>query len=246
MKSFWLDGRRAAVSLTFDDARPSQLVNGLPLLTQSGLRATFYVSLANLEPEAERWREAAAGGHEIGNHTLTHPCSGNFSFARENPLEEYTLDRMEAELIGADAEIERLLGVRPQTFGYPCGQTFVGRGVETRSYAPIVARRFLAGRGYMNGWANDPERCDLTHLVSGSMDQTSVEDIVQQLEQEAEEGGWIILTGHDVGLTENTGLNVSREKLVLLLAYLEHHSDVFWVDTVASIATHLRDHRGEA
>ncbi|HXW78607.1 MAG TPA: hypothetical protein VEJ84_03865, partial [Acidimicrobiales bacterium] len=36
-------GRRFAVSLSFDDARPSQLEVAVPILDRAGARATFYV-----------------------------------------------------------------------------------------------------------------------------------------------------------------------------------------------------------
>ena len=40
---FWLEGKTAALSLTFDDARLSQVDQGLPLLDAYGVKATFYV-----------------------------------------------------------------------------------------------------------------------------------------------------------------------------------------------------------
>ena len=90
----WPAGKRAAISLTFDDARFSQIDNGLPLLDEYGTKATFYVLIRPLEERLSDWKKAAANGHEIGNHTMTHPCSGNFPFARERALENYTLEKM--------------------------------------------------------------------------------------------------------------------------------------------------------
>ena len=78
----WPEGRRAAVSLSFDDARVTQTDRGLPILDEAGLRATFYVSTELVDRRLEPWREALARGHEIGNHTFTHPCSGNFAWSR--------------------------------------------------------------------------------------------------------------------------------------------------------------------
>jgi hypothetical protein len=46
------------------------------------------------------------------------------------------------ELLAANETLEELLGVRPRTFAYPCGQRFVGAGENTRSYVPVVARHF--------------------------------------------------------------------------------------------------------
>src|SRR5690606_38192340 len=109
-----------------------------------------YVTPSAIERRLDGWKRAVDEGHEIGNHTLTHPCSGNFSFSRNNALESYTLEQMERELLGANEVIERMLGFAPRTFAYPCGQTFVGRGEHHRSYVPLIARHFLAGRAAFN------------------------------------------------------------------------------------------------
>src|SRR5437016_1452750 len=101
MPSFtWPGGARAAVSLSFDDARPSQAERGIPLLDRLGMRATFFVSPERVLDPAP-WKRAAQAGHEIGNHSMTHPCSGNFPWSRDNALEDYTLERMEKELLDA-------------------------------------------------------------------------------------------------------------------------------------------------
>src|SRR5436309_3602498 len=144
----WPDGKRAAVSLSFDDARLSQVDTGLPLFRKLGVRVTFFVQSAHVPERLAGWKQAVADGHEIGNHTVTHPCTGNFPWARQNALEEFTLARMEKEILGANAAIRESLGVTPRTFAYPCGQTFVGRGADAKSYVPLVAKHFLAGRGY--------------------------------------------------------------------------------------------------
>src|SRR5438067_1907438 len=81
---------------------------------------------------ASAWRTAIARGHEVGNHTVNHPCSGNYVWCR-NHLEDYTLARMEKELTDAQKSIQAALGVVPTTFAYPCGNKFVGRGQGTQS-----------------------------------------------------------------------------------------------------------------
>lgn len=157
VKTFrWPDGKRAAISLSFDDARISQIDTGLALLNRQHVKATFFVQPENVRKRPEGWKKAVTDGHEIGNHSKSHPCTGNYTFSRANALEDYSLKMMAAQLDGANAEIESLLGVKPRTFAYPCGQKFVGRGLDVRSYVPLVADRFLAGRRYLDESANDP------------------------------------------------------------------------------------------
>ena len=166
----WPEGKRAAISLTFDDARHSQITNGLPLLDKYDTKATFYVSIPNMEGRLEAWKAAAANGHEVGNHTLTHPCSGNFPFVGDRALEDYTLEKMRHELTESNTTIERLLDVRPVSFAYPCGQKYVGRGRNLKSYVPLVAEKFVSGRGWMDEWANDPAFCDMAQLMAMELD----------------------------------------------------------------------------
>jgi peptidoglycan/xylan/chitin deacetylase (PgdA/CDA1 family) len=99
----WPDGKRAALSLSFDDALPSQVVNGLPVLRKYKARVTFYVLPDAVRLNLDGWRQAVADGHEIGNHTIRHPCSGNFDWVLpENTTENYTLERIETELLEAN------------------------------------------------------------------------------------------------------------------------------------------------
>ena len=152
----WPGGKKCAVSLTFDDARPSQIDLGIPLLDRFGVKATFYVSPDALQERVDGWKRAAANGHEIGNHTMHHPCTGNYAFARSKTLEAYTLDQMARELDSASGLIRSLLSVQTVSFAYPCGQTFVGRGKKVKSYVPLVAGRFETGRLWLREDSNDP------------------------------------------------------------------------------------------
>src|SRR5436190_8476885 len=65
------NGHSAAVSLTFDDARPVQLDVAVPELNKRHLRGTFFVIVSKLT-RLDEWRQAQADGHEIGNHTVAH------------------------------------------------------------------------------------------------------------------------------------------------------------------------------
>ncbi len=91
----WPNGKRAAVSLTFDDSRLSQIDAGLAVLRKQGVKATFYAQAPGVEKRLEGWKQAVAEGHEIGNHTVTHPCTGNYPFSRNNALEDYDLNALE-------------------------------------------------------------------------------------------------------------------------------------------------------
>ena len=234
----WPDGRRAAVTLTFDDGRPSQLEQGLPILDRYGVKATFYVSLGNIDARLDDWRRVAAAGHEIGNHTFSHPCTGNFRWSRRPALESMTLDDMAADIDRAQHEIEARLGVRPRTFAYPCGQTFVGRGRHRRSYVPLVAERFVVGRGFLNEVENDPTFFDAAMAMGCDADGLSWPQHKAMIHAAAETGGWLILAGHDIGA--NGHQSITTDALDALCAFCTDPANGIWIDTAATIGEYVR------
>ncbi len=174
----WPEGKHVALSLTFDDARKTQVDSGTTLLDKYGVKATFFVVPSSVEDRLDGWKKAVANGHEIGNHTMKHPCTGNFSWSENNALENYSLDDMSNELMECNKRIEQLLGVKPEVFAYPCGQKFVGRDTNTRSYVPLVAKMFIVGRGWRDEAMNDPGFCDLAQVSGIEMDGKNFDEIL--------------------------------------------------------------------
>jgi len=148
LKKFWAP-YTGAVSLTFDDGLECQLEKAIPSMNKLGLRGTFYLSPGgkNWRQRLSPWRDVATDGHEIGNHSLSHICSNNFS-GTPGGVEDKTLEEIENDILAAQ---ERLVQIAPHqkqwTFCYPCFCTDVGRGQSRKSYIPVVAKLFLVGRG---------------------------------------------------------------------------------------------------
>lgn len=233
----WPEGKQLAISLTFDDGRPSQVDRGMALLERLNARATFYVLPSAVRARLDDWKAAVAQGQEIGNHSLRHPCTGNFSWSREKALETYALDSMRAELQEANRQIEELLGVTPRSFAYPCGQTFVGRGTNTQSYVPLVAELFRSGRGWLDEAPNDPAFCDFAQLMGMEMDGKGFEELLPAIEAAREAGGWLILAGHEMGDSgpQTTSLNT----LTALIQYAQDEANGVWLAPVGKIADYL-------
>jgi len=240
----WPNGKRAAISITFDDARLSQVDRGLPMLDGYGIKATFYVVPSGVEQRLAGWKKAAANGHEIGNHTLRHPCSGNFSWSGEKALENYSLQAMRLELDQASAAIERLLGVKPTTFAYPCGQKFVGRGMSVKSYVPLVAERFIVGRGAYDEVGNDPNFCDLAQATGVSLDGLSFDQARQLIDKAVAEGRWLIFFGHEIGPAGHQ--TVTTSTLESVCRYAQDPANGLWIDTVETIGKYIRQQRNGA
>lgn len=237
----WPEGKRVAVSITFDDARMSQVEVGTALLDQYGVKATFFVVPGQVKPRLEGWKKATANGHEIGNHSLVHPCTGNFPWARQKALEDYTLEKMRTELVEANNEIETLLGVKPRVFAYPCGQTYVGRGLNTKSYIPLVAELFVLGRGWLDEGPNDPAFCDFAQLTGMEMDGKNFEEILPILESAKKNNQWVVLAGHEMG---ESGLQTTRlSMLKKLMEYAHDPANGIWLAPVGTVANYVQEKR---
>lgn len=237
----WPDGHQAAISLTFDDARHSQVEKGTAVFDKYGAKATFYIVPGTAEKRLDGWKKAVAAGHEIGNHSLVHPCSGNFLFSRDRALETYSIDQMREELQAANARIEELLGVTPTSFAYPCGMTYVGRGRETKSYVPVVAELFTSGRGWLDEMPNDPTFVDLAQVMGMEMDGMDFEEILPLLETAKKDGLWLVLAGHEMN---ESGRQTTRLSMLdQLIPYLQDPANGFWFATVGEVTDHITRHR---
>ena len=237
----WPQGKKMAISLSFDDARASQVDAGTALLDTYGVKATFYVQPPTVKNRLQGWKKAVASGHEMGNHSINHPCSGNFLWSRSNALEDYSLKQMREQLNAANNQIEELLGVKPEVFAYPCGQTFVGRGKNTQSYIPVVAEIFLSGRGWLAESPNDPSYCDMAQLTGIEMDGKDFDEILPLLKSAKKAGQWVVLAGHEMG---NNGPQTTRlEMLKKLIEYAQDPASEIWIAPVGTIAKYVNEHR---
>jgi peptidoglycan/xylan/chitin deacetylase (PgdA/CDA1 family) len=239
----WPRGKRAAISLSFDDGRTTQIDAGVPILDKHGVKATFYVTVNPVAARRAEWQKVVAGGHEIGNHSLTHPCSANFPFTKPG-LESFTLNEMEEELVAADKQLHELLGVKTTTFAYPCGQKFVGRGVHTESYVPLVARRFVVGRGFRDEYWNSPRLCDLAQVFGVDMDRLRFADIRERIDGVLKDGGWLVLAGHEIAPEGRQA--VRPDFLEELCAFAQDPANELWIDTVAAVGAHIASQRTAA
>jgi len=243
----WPSRCQGAISLTFDDGLPSQLKVAVPLLDKYGLRGTFYV-VPRGDDWSDRlaaWRKVAELGHEIGNHSLSHICSCNLPGDPDRRgLENVSLEEIESDILEAQRRLEVLIPERKKwSFAYPCYQDFVGRGEDRRSYVPIIARHFIAGRGIgERHWYNSPLACDLHYLWSYPIERMHAAEMIGLVERVAAQGRWGILTFH--GINEGH-LPTSDLDLNELLAYLDRSRDRIWTAPLAEVSEYIVERRHE-
>ena len=67
------------LALTFDDGPdPEWTPQILDILKAKGVTASFFIIGANAESHPELVQRIVAEGHDVGNHTFTHPNLGEF------------------------------------------------------------------------------------------------------------------------------------------------------------------------
>lgn len=101
------------LAMTFDDGpHPELTPKLLDMLKERNLKATFFVIGKNVELYPEIARRIVAEGHEIANHSWSHPALPKIGAAR-----------VKSEIDKTSEIIERVTGVRPATMRPPYGAT---------------------------------------------------------------------------------------------------------------------------
>jgi sialate O-acetylesterase len=229
-------GKRAAVSLTYDDGMHQHLDHAMPHLEQAGFRGTFFISTQSrmaFGPRQDEWRQAALRGHELANHTQYHPCPQKPD-APPNPhcSENYTLETIEQELLAAERDLDAVApaAAGTRTFAYPCGCDWVGP--DRTSYRDVVARRFAACRGGSRADDSDNLR---RKFFPGRMvtDETPQKKIIAMIDAAVANGDWLIYVFHGI---EGGHLSLSAERHQHLLAELRRREADVHIGTFRDVA----------
>lgn len=241
--TIWPQDTVCAVSLSYDDSVPVHHQRVAPLLEEHGLRGTFYLSIHNLE-NAEAWKVVAAQGHELGNHSLFHPCRreppGNYAWlAADYDLADYSPRRFRDELALANRVIDLLDGGKPRTYGNNCTNLTIGRGDREQPMDPILAELFVAGRGAITNQPVDPAQPAFTRLGHYSGDGKTFVQLRAEIEGARARGAWIIYMFHGVGAgTHNLFIDDHEHRQ--LIAWLDQERSSIWTAPVVDIARHLQ------
>jgi peptidoglycan/xylan/chitin deacetylase (PgdA/CDA1 family) len=224
------------VSLTYDDAVPSQRSVAARQLGARQLPGTFFIlgKSEDLVRQRGEWQSLLAAGHELASHTIHHPCDCSHDWVpRGYTSQDYDLPRMRAELEQTLSLLRGFGAPAPYTFAYPCGETRVGDPAE--SYVPIVSELFLAARGVQARLA-DPWR-DALEEVPAFDGARAASELIALCERAESEGAWLVLLFHGVG---GDHLAVSAEAHAALVEHLAPRRDALWTENFRNVARHVQ------
>lgn len=244
----WPNGQQAAVSLSYDDALAVHREETAPQLEERGLRGTFYVPInADLLEHRDAWVRVAQAGHELGNHTIFHPCR-NPNNARAWPpphrnLCDYTPARWEDEVCVASLILKSYDGRTVRSFGNTCCNLTLGEGENEVELDDLIARHFVAGRGGTTNEPADPRTVRLTRVGCFAADGQTFGDLRQAIDAAMKIGGWLIFMAHGVGTDHR--LQISREVHQQLIDYLAENSKAIWTAPVVDVAQYVVAARGQ-
>lgn len=143
--------RAAALSYTFDDGLRDQFTHAAPMLDEAGFKGTFFVIPGRVSPDAsdaearqgdkrawgtitwDELRDLSARGHEIANHTWSHPN-----------LVKLPPDEITAQIDQAADAIAREIGRPTLTLAFPFN-------ADTPEIRALAFKRHVATRDYQMG-----------------------------------------------------------------------------------------------
>lgn len=224
------DDHHAAVSLTFDDARPVQLDVAIPELNKRHLRGSFFVTVSKLT-RLDEWRRAQAEGHEIGNHTVTHEHPASLSKEGE-----------ELEVEDAKNFLDSNFNVNIITFAYPYMEISPGVLFWVKKY------NFAA-----RGWPQDPNllyvRADAHpdwYNLPGQPVFTKYDIDVYHgwVDKAVSLGAWTTFQFHGIGDPSTGWEPISTDTFISLLDYLKaEQAKGLWIAPFGEVAAYLQAQR---
>lgn len=185
------------VSLTFDDGAQDQYDNARSLLSDHGMKGTFYINSGRVGTSGYMtWSEIAAlasDGNEIGGHTITHPDLPTLS--TDDQQRQICNDRV--ALLNMGFAIKNLAyphggaDANTKQIAYDCGYN------SARKVGGIVSPGLCHGCGYAE--SIPPSDAYYTRTPDSVRTNTSLATLKGYVTQaEAHGGGWVQLVIHHV------------------------------------------------
>jgi peptidoglycan-N-acetylglucosamine deacetylase len=232
-------GKKAAVVLTYDDAINEHLDNAVPILDSLGLKATFYITAfsTSMQARLNEWKKLAVTGHELGNHTLFHPCVGGAGrewVSKQNDLRNYSVKRMENEMRMTNLFLQSLDGKTKRTFAFTCGDM----KVDDSAFINGMKNDFVAARAVRDEMHKINE-VDLYNTDCYVINKHSFEQMKAWVDKAISTNSLLVILFHGVG--GGNGLNVSIEDHRKILTYIKQKKKELMIATMLETAEYIKN-----
>jgi len=233
--------KKCAVVLTYDDAINEHLDNAIPVLDSLGLKATFYITgfSSSMQARLGDWKKIAAKGHELGNHTLYHPCVGGKGrewVSPEHDLSKYTMQRIVEETRATNLLLQAMDGRKRRTFAFPCADTKIGDS----SYPPLLKNDFVAMRN-VRAEMHRIDQIDLNDVDCYMVNGETSDQMIEWVKKATETNSLLVILFHGVG--GGNGLNVSIPAHRQLLIYLKRNQKDIWIAPMIDVAEYVKKYQ---
>jgi peptidoglycan/xylan/chitin deacetylase (PgdA/CDA1 family) len=234
--------KQCAVVLTYDDAIDADLDNVLPALDSLGLKGTFYLigSSPVVAGRMQQWREAALHGHELGNHSLFHPCDGSLagrSFVQADfDLSKYTVARAVEEIRLNNVLLNAIDGKTKRTFAYPCGDLTIGG----KFFYKDLQKDFVAARGVAAAM-DSIGMVNLNNVDCYGMSGQTGEQMIALVKKAMSTRTLLVFLFHGVG--GGHSINVGLKEHSLLVHFLKDHEREIWIAPMVEVAEYIHTYQ---
>lgn len=234
----WPNGAKAAVSLAYDDALPSQLDTAIPQLNAAGLKGSFYLPLSadTVQSRLADWRAAATQGHELGNHTLFHQCAkslpGRDWVSKDRDLDQTPASRLIAEIRVGNAFLQAMDGKTKRTFTAPCTDQLAAG----TPYLPLLSSDFVAMKTTVGGVVADMKTLNIHAVPVIAPSEVSGAQLIAWVKEAGVKGTMVNFTFHGIG---GDHLQISSAAHAELMQFLATHKNEYWTDTFLNLMEHV-------
>ena len=241
----WPNGAKAAVSLAYDDALPSQLDTAIPQLNAAGLKGSFYLPLSaeTVQSRLADWRAAAAQGHELGNHTLFHQCAkslpGRDWVSPDRDLDQTPASRLIAEIRVGNAFLQAIDGKTTRTFTAPCTDQLAAG----TPYLPLLSSDFVAMKTTVGGVVADMKTLNIHAVPVIAPSEVTGAQLIAWVKEAGVKGTMVNFTFHGIG---GDHLQISSAAHAELLQFLATHKDEYWTDTFLNLMEHVKSQQAKS
>ncbi len=235
----WPNGAKAAVSLAYDDALPSQLDTAIPQLNAAGLKGSFYLPLSadSIQSRLADWRAAAAQGHELGNHSLFHQCAKSLPnrgwVSQDRDLDQTPASRLVAEIRLGNAFLQAIDGKTQRTFTAPCTDQLAAG----KPYLPLLTQDFVAMKTIVGDVVADMRTLNIHAMPVIAPSEVTGAQLINWVKAAGAKGTMVNFTFHGIG---GDHLQISAAAHAELLQFLAAHKDEYWTDTFLNLMLHVK------